>query len=73
MTKCPNCGKECKSNKSWSYGVFQVYSFSCECGLRFNEYESISILIDDTKRKKAESIQNHHFILLRKNGKWAKA
>jgi hypothetical protein len=39
MAKCPNCRKEVsKPEKTWSYGIFKVDAYSCECGTRFREY-----------------------------------
>lgn len=39
MVKCPNCGKELtKSKKSWTYGVFKVQAYLCDCGTSFREY-----------------------------------
>lgn len=39
MAKCPNCKKEiAKPKKTWTYGQFEVQSYSCNCGTRFREY-----------------------------------
>jgi hypothetical protein len=39
MAKCPNCKKEItKPKKSWTYGIFKVQFYSCDCGTDFREY-----------------------------------
>ena len=38
MVKCPNCKKEMKPKKSWSYWVFNVNAYSCDCGTKLREY-----------------------------------
>jgi hypothetical protein len=39
MAKCPNCKKELtKPKKSWTYGIFKVQAYLCDCGTDFREY-----------------------------------
>jgi len=58
MANCPNCKKEItKPKKSWTYGIFKVDAYSCDCGIDFREY---------TKAEK------HIFTLKLKNGRWVK-
>jgi hypothetical protein len=39
MAKCPNCKKElAKPKKTWTYGIFKVQAYSCDCGTDFREY-----------------------------------
>jgi len=39
MVKCPNCKKELtKPKKTWTYGIFKVQAYSCDCGTDFREY-----------------------------------
>ena len=38
MAKCPKCGKELNSRKQWSYWVFKVEDYSCDCGTKFRRY-----------------------------------
>ena len=59
MTECPNCKRKLtEPRRSWTYGVFKVQAFSCDCGTKFREY---------TKAGK------HSFILQLKKGRWRKA
>jgi len=41
MAKCPNCKTEnLKPEKSWKYGVFNVYAYTCrKCKTRYREYK----------------------------------
>lgn len=73
MVKCPNCGKKSnKFKKSWAYGVFRVDSYSCDCGLQFNEYTKIHVILSENGKTKPK-IEKHDFILKLENGKWVKA
>jgi len=39
MAKCPNCKKELtKPKKTWTYGIFKVQAYKCDCGTDFREY-----------------------------------
>lgn len=55
MVRCPNCGMKLnKPQKTWTYGVFKVDAYSCNCGTKVREY---------TRDGK------HSFMLKRKEGK----
>jgi hypothetical protein len=39
MVRCPNCGKNLNNpQKTWTYGVFKVDFYSCNCDTEFREY-----------------------------------
>lgn len=72
MTKCPNCKKEVtKLKKSWTYGVFNVDAYRCDCGTKFREYTSIHVIVAPTSEN-ASKLEKHSFTLkLEKHG-WVK-
>lgn len=58
MTKCPSCQKlVLKPNKSWTYGIFRVNTYLCDCGTKFREYTKNGKLL---------------FTLRLQKGKWKK-
>lgn len=58
MAKCPDCNKELNPRKNWSYWLFKVEGYSCDCGAKFRRY---------SKNGK------HAFTLkLAKDGRWRK-
>jgi hypothetical protein len=55
MAKCPDCKKEVsKPMKSWSYGIFKVEAYSCECGTVFREYTKDGKHVFTLKHKKGK-------------------
>jgi hypothetical protein len=63
MAKCPNCKKEIsKPKKSWTYGIFKVDAYSCECGTVFREYNkagkhSFTLELQKGRFRKAKRLQ----------------
>ena len=72
MAKCPNCEKELtKPKKSWTYGVFRVDAYSCDCGAKFREYTTIHVIVARTS-KNTPKLEKHGFILKLEKNTWIK-
>jgi len=73
VAKCPSCKKELtKPVKSWTYGIFKVDAYSCDCDTDFREYTSIHVILVQTP-KNTLKLEKHSFILELKKGRWIKA
>lgn len=72
MAKCPDCKKELtEPNMSWTYGVFRVDAYYCDCGTIFREYTNLHVIAETTSPS-TPKVERHSFILKLENGKWVK-
>ena len=57
--------------KSWTYGVFKVDAYSCDCGANFREYATIHVIVAPTSGK-TPKLEKHSFMLKLEKGRWVK-
>lgn len=72
MARCVNCNRELiEADKSWTYGVFKVDAYSCDCGAKFNVYTAIHVIMGSGSGK-GRKLEKHTFTLKCEKGKWVK-